>query len=267
MILTKKKINEHYWKILIDNPPINLFGPEFSIELIALMDEMEADENLHVVVFESANPDFFIAHLDVLKASGFPTGEGRTGLSRSWPDVARRLEQAPFVSIASIRGRARGLGSEFAQALDMRFASRERAIFGQPEVGIGAFPGGGGMERLHLLTGRARALEILLSGRDFDADTAAAYGWVNRALPDAELDPFVEDLAQRIASFDKKVIATIKEIINARAASPTNAQIMDTQTRFFATLAQPEAARRLKALFEKGFQQHGEVELNLGQHL
>lgn len=267
MILTTKKVNEHFWKIIINNPPINLFGPEFSIELIDRMDELEASESLKVVVFESANPDFFIAHLDVLKASGFPTGEGRTGLSRSWPDIAKRLEQAPFVSIASIRGRTRGLGSEFVQAMDMRFASRERAVFGQPEIGIGAFPGGGGMERLHLLTGKARALEILLSGKDFDAETAAAYGWVNRAIADKELDAFVNDLATRIASFDKHVIATIKSIINERVINPRNEHLMETQTRFFETLARPEAGMRLKALFEKGFQQPGDLELNLGDYL
>lgn len=267
MILTTQKISEHFWKIIINNPPINLFGPEFSVELIDRMDELEANERLKVVVFESANPDFFIAHLDVLKASAFPTGEGRTGLSRSWPDIAKRLEQAPFVSIASIRGRTRGLGSEFVQAMDMRFASRERAVFGQPEIGIGAFPGGGGMERLHLLTGKARALEILLSGKDFDADTAAAYGWVNRAIADRELDGFVDDLATRIASFDRNVIATIKSIINERVINPKNEHLMETQTRFFETLARPEAGMRLKALFEKGFQQPGDLELNLGDYL
>jgi enoyl-CoA hydratase/carnithine racemase len=267
MILTTQKISESYWKVIINNPPINLFGPEMSVELMALMDEMEADENLKVVVFESANPDFFIAHLDVLKANDFPKGEGKTGLSKSWPDIAKRLSQAPFVSIAKIRGRARGLGSEFIQALDMRFASKEKAIFGQPEIGFSIFPGGGGMERLHLLTGKARALEIILSGDDYDAETASAYGWINRAFSDAELDAFVENLAQRIASFDKKVIAEIKNIINERTINPTNEQIMDTQTRFFEALAQPEAAVRMKNLFAKGLQQHSDAELNLGKHL
>lgn len=267
MILTTKKISEQYWKIIINNPPVNLFGPEFSLELIDLMDELEASENLKVVVFESANPDFFIAHLDILKASQFPTGPGKTGLSRSWPDIAKRLQQAPFASIALIRGRTRGLGSEFAQAMDMRFASKEKAIFGQPEIGIGAFPGGGGMERLHLLTGKARALEILLSGDDYDAATAAAYGWVNRAIADTDLDSFVDNLANRIASFDKNVIATIKSIINERAVNPKDEHIMDTQTQFFETLAKPEAGIRIKKLFEKGLQQNSEVELNLGKHL
>lgn len=267
MILTTQKISNAYWKVIIDNPPINLFGPEMSEELMVLTDDMEASNELKVVVFESANPDFFIAHLDVLKASGFPKGEGKTGLSKSWPDIAKRLEQAAFVSIALIRGRTRGLGSEFAQAMDMRFASKEKAIFGQPEIGFSIFPGGGGMERLHLLTGKARALEIILSGDDYDAETAAAYGWINRAIGDDRLDAFVDNLAQRIASFDKKVIAEIKTIINQRTVNPTNEHIMDTQTRFFEALAQPEAAVRIKNLFAKGLQQSSEAELNLGKYL
>jgi enoyl-CoA hydratase/carnithine racemase len=217
MILTKEKVSEGYWKVIINNPPINVFGPEMSVELIALMDEMETDENLKVVVFESSNPEFFIAHLDVIKANDFPKGEGKTGLSKSWPDIAKRLEQAPFASIAKIRGRARGLGSEFIQAMDMRFASREKALLAQVEIGIGAFPGGGGMERLPLLTGKARALEIILSGEDFDAETAAAYGWINRAIADAELDSFVDNLAYRIASFDKKVIEKKSKLLRAQA--------------------------------------------------
>ncbi len=267
MILTTEKVTESYWKIIINNPPINLFGPEFSEELMALMDEMETSEELKVTVFESANPEFFISHVDIIRASEFPKGEGKTGLSRSWPDIAKRLEQAPFASIAKVRGRARGLGSEFLQAMDMRFASKEKAIFGQPEIGIGAFPGGGGVERLHFLTGRSRALEILLSGDDYDADTAAAYGWVNRAFPDRELDAFVDHLARRIASFDKKNIAAIKSMINERAALPKNEHIMETQTRFFEALTQPEAGKRIRTLMEKGLQTYGDAELNFGKYI
>jgi enoyl-CoA hydratase/carnithine racemase len=267
MILTKEKVSEGYWKVIINNPPINVFGPEMSLELIALMDEMETDETLKVVVFESSNPEFFIAHLDVIKANDFPKGEGKTGLSKSWPDIAKRLEQAPFASIAKIRGRARGLGSEFIQAMDMRFASKEKALLAQVEIGIGAFPGGGGMERLPLLTGKARALEIILSGEDFDAETAAAYGWINRAIDDSELDSFVDNLAHRIASFDKKVIATIKSIINNRVTLPKNEHIMETQTHFFEALTQPEAAVRIKSLFEKGMQQYGDLELNFRKYI
>ncbi len=267
MIFTTEKISDSYWKISINHPPVNVFDPEFSIQLRTVMDELEANENLKVVVFESANPDFYVAHAELVNIFEFPKGEGKTGLSKSWPDIAKRLEQAPFVSIASIRGRARGLGSEFVQAFDMRFASKEKAIFAQPEIGIGSFPGGGGMERLHLLTGKARALEIILSGNDYDAETAANYGWINRAITDTELDDFVNNLANRIASFDLKIIATIKSIMNERATLPKNEQITETQIRFFASLTEPEARTRIKTLLDKGLQTYGDVELNLGKHL
>lgn len=267
MIFTTEKISESYWKISINNPPVNVFDPEFSVQLRTLMDELEANANLKVVVFESANPEFYVAHAELMNIFEFPKGEGRTGLSKSWPDIAKRLEQAPFVSIASIRGRARGLGSEFIQAFDMRFASKEKAVFAQPEIGIGSFPGGGGMERLHLLTGKARALEIILSGDDYDADTAASYGWINRALADSELDAFVDNLANRIASFDLKIIRKIKMTMNERAVLPKNEHITETQVAFFASLTEPEARNRIKALLEKGLQTYGEVELNLAKHL
>lgn len=267
MIFTKTKVNDGYTKVTIDNPPINLFGPEFSVQLMALMDELEADENLKVVVFESANPDYFIAHLDVLQANDFPKGTGRIGLSISWPDIARRLELASFLSIASIRGRARGLGSEFVQAFDIRFASKEKAFLAQVEIGIGSWPGGGGMERLPLLIGRSRALEVIMSGEDFDAETAAAFGWVNRAIPDAELDEYVDKFAKRVSSFDKEPIANIKSIMNRNVTLATNENLMDTQVRFFESLQWPKAVDRIKRLFGIGLQQNGETELNLPKHL
>ncbi|GGH63936.1 enoyl-CoA hydratase/carnithine racemase [Filimonas zeae] len=267
MIFTTNKVSNAYWKVSIDNPPINLFDTDFSRQLMVLMDEMEANENLQVVVFETANPDFFVAHVELLHANDFPKGTGKTGLSIAWPDIAKRIEQAPFVSIASIRGRARGLGSEFIQAFDIRFASKEKAFFAQPEIGIGAFPGGGGLERLHLLTGKARALEIILSGDDYNAGLAAQYGWVNRAIPDAELDGFTDRFAARIASFDKQAIASVKAIMNRNATLPVNEHIMDTQTQFFAALQWKEARERIKMLFEKGLQQNSDVELNLGKYL
>jgi enoyl-CoA hydratase/carnithine racemase len=267
MIFTTNKVSEAYWKVSIDNPPINMFDVEFSKQLMTLMDELEANENLKAVVFETANPDFFVAHVELIHAGDFPKGVGRTGLSIAWPDIAKRLEQAPFVSIASIRGRARGLGSEFIQAFDIRFASKEKAILAQPEIGIGAFPGGGGMERLHLLTGKARALEIILSGNDYDAETAASYGWVNRAIADNELDSFVDNFANRIASFDKQAIVSIKTIINQRVTLPQNEHILDTQQRFFTALGWKESQDRIRNLFGKGLQQHSDVELNLGRYL
>ncbi|GAB3572270.1 enoyl-CoA hydratase/isomerase family protein [Hymenobacter daeguensis] len=267
MIFTINRISAAYWKVAFNHPPLNVFDGEFSQQLMPLMDELEANEDLQVVVFESANPDFFVAHAELINPAGYPKGLGRTGLSASWPDIAKRLEQAPFVSIALIRGRARGLGSEFAQGFDMRFASKEKAILSQPEVGIGTFPGGGGLERLHLLTGKARALEIIVSGQDYDADTAAQYGWVNRAIPDRELDGFVENLAQRIASFDKVAVAAIKASLNERAVLPDNQQLMDSQTRFFQSLATAPVQTRIKRLLGQGLHQPGDVELNLGRYL
>lgn len=267
MIFTTVKINASFWKVTIDNPPVNLFDAEFSKQLQVLMNELEANENLKVVVFETANPDFFVAHVELINIGNFPKGTGKTGLSVAWPDIAKRLEQAPFVSIASIRGRARGLGSEFIQAFDIRFASKEKAFFAQPEIGIGSFPGGGGLERLHLLTGKARALEIILSGDDFNADTAAQYGWINRSIPDNELDGFVERFANRVASFDQQSISSIKAIMNQRATLPKDEHIMETQTKFFASLEKKEARERIKNLLEKGLQKNGDVELNLGRYL
>ena len=155
---------------------------------------------MKVVVFQSANPDFFVAHLDVAKAAERPEVLGL------WRDFVLRLASAPVVSIAKVRGRTRGIGNEFVLACDMRFASRQSALFGNPEVGVGLVPGGGAMEWLPRLVGRSRALEIVLSGDDFDADIAERYGWVNRTLDDGDLDSFVDALVRRLASFDRETL-------------------------------------------------------------
>ena len=186
------------WTITFSNPPINMFVPTTIVELRALMTDLEADPSVKVVVFQSANPDFFIAHLDVAKAAERPEMLGL------WRDFVLRLSSAPVVSIAKIRGRTRGIGNEFVLACDMRFASRKSAVFGNPEVGVGLVPGGGALEWLPRLVGRSRALEIVLSGDDFDADIAERYGWVNRTLDDDHLDSFVDALVRRLASFDRE---------------------------------------------------------------
>src|SRR5579862_2658984 len=173
------------WSITFSNPPINMFLPSTIVELGALITDLEADPTVKVVVFQSANPDFFVAHLDVAKAAERP------GVLDHWRDVVLRISSAPVVSIAKIRGRTRGIGNEFILACDMRFASRQSALFGNPEVGVGLVPGGGALEWLPRLVGRSRALEIVLSGDDFDADIAERYGWVNRTLDDGDLDSFV----------------------------------------------------------------------------
>src|SRR6202521_5145620 len=198
-----------YWRVTIDNPPINVMGPEMVRQFQELIYALEADEQVRVVVFDSAVEDYFLNHSDFFAKledlTSMPAGP--TGLP-PWPDFLARLTRAPFTSIAQIRGRATGNGSELTLACDMSFASREKAIISQWEVGVGMVAGGGPMARLPHLIGRNRALEVLLSSEDIWGDQAEAYGYVNRALPDTDLDPFVEALGHRIAGFDKWGIAT-----------------------------------------------------------
>jgi enoyl-CoA hydratase/carnithine racemase len=174
-------------------------------------------------------------------------------------DTFVRLSKSPVVSIAKIRGRVRGASSEFVLACDMRFASRENTFLGQPEVGVGVTPGGGGTERLPLLVGRGRALEIILSANDFDGDTAERYGYVNRALPDNELDPFVDALARRIASFDRRAIAAAKNLVN-QVSLPSAGRLLDALKTFQTALTWPETQQRIQALFKRGLQREGEFE-------
>ncbi|MDB5043194.1 MAG: enoyl-CoA hydratase [Candidatus Eremiobacteraeota bacterium] len=174
-------------------------------------------------------------------------------------DTFVRLSKSPVVSIAKIRGRVRGASSEFVLACDMRFASRENTFLGQPEVGVGVNPGGGGTERLPLLVGRGRALEIILSANDFDGDTAERYGYVNRALPDNELDPFVEALARRIASFDRRAIAAAKNLVN-QVSLPSADRLLDALNTFQTALTWPETQQRIQALFKRGLHREGEFE-------
>src|SRR5712672_3595791 len=199
------------WRVIFDNPPLNLMGPAFVLEFRDIMTAIETDEQVKVVVFESAVEGFYLNHSDFNAKFEDLTSipQGPTGLE-AWPDILVRLTRAPVASIALIRGRATGNGSEITLACDMSFASREKAIISQWEVGVGMVAGGGPMARLPQLIGRNRALEVLLSSEDIRADQAEAYGYINRALPDAELDAFVEALATRISRFDKWAIANTK---------------------------------------------------------
>jgi enoyl-CoA hydratase/carnithine racemase len=259
-----KKNSAAYWQVTLDNPPINLFDQEMSDELQALVADLENDDEVKVVVFDSADPDYFMSHVDLIKTGEFDLEPKATGLA-SFPDFLRRLEQAPFVTIGVLRGRARGVGSEFLLGLDLRFASREKAILSQIEVGCGVIPGAGGLERLCKLVGRAKALEIILGADDFDADTAAAFGWVNRSIPDAELDEFVERLVARLSNFERKTIALAKQTINERAGLVAVADLNATEKKFFETLTWSETEAQVKSLFERGLQQRGDLELRLGE--
>src|SRR5713101_7035761 len=183
----------HYWRVTFDHPPLNIFGPETIPQLNEIISALETDKQVKVVVFDSAVEGFFLTHYDFLakleETTSLPPGPA--GL-QPLPDMLVRLSRAPVASIASIRGRATGVGSELALACDMRFASREKAILSQWEVGAGVVPGGGPMARLPRLMGRGRALEVLLGADDIPGDLAELYGYVNRSLPDAELEAFVE---------------------------------------------------------------------------
>ncbi len=248
-----------YWRVTFDSPPINLVTYEVFAALGDLLDRMEADEEVKVVVFDSADPDFFLAHFDMV-----PTKEPYTG--PAWLEIATRMTRSRVISIACIRGRARGVGSEFTLACDMRFASRENAVLGQPEVGAGVTPGGGATERLPLLVGRGRALEIIAAADDFDAETAERYGWINRALPDAELDAYVDRVATRIASFDRRPLAEVKALIN-RSTLPSETDLKAGQDTFRSALTWPEAHERVRRLLQRGMQQRGELEYRLGEQI
>ena len=248
------------WTITFNHPPINMFVPATIIELGALMTELEADPSVKVVVFESVNPDFFISHLDVARAAAQPEVLGQ------WRDFVLRLSSSPVVSIAKIRGRTRGIGNEFVLACDLRFASRQTALFGNPEVGVGLVPGGGAMEWLPRLVGRSRALEIVLSADDFDADVAERYGWVNRTLDDAGLDSFVAALVRRLASFDRETLAMAKAQIN-RYGIPTAAEFQSSTNLFFPALALPGAQARRARIRQLGYGVRSDFELNFGRHL
>jgi enoyl-CoA hydratase/carnithine racemase len=255
-----------YWRVTFDNPPINVMGPEMVWQFQEVINALESDEHVRVVVFDSAVDDYFLNHSDfqakLEDLTGLPAGP--TGLP-PWPDFLARLTRVPVVSIALIRGRATGNGSEITLACDMSFASREKAILSQWEVGVGMVAGGGPMARLPQLIGRNRALEVLLSSEDIRGEQAEAYGYVNRALPDAELDSFVEALATRIAGFDKWAIANTKRLVNT--SLPPDVELSAGWDACIASLGRPAAQNGIKALIARGFHKPGDVENRLGFYL
>jgi enoyl-CoA hydratase/carnithine racemase len=255
---------ERLWRVTFDHPPINLVTPEMLVELPQLIDEMEAASELRVVVFESANPDYFLNHYDTSRFAETPQDLGVTG----YPlviDTNIRLSRLSVVSIAKIRGRLRGVGNEFTQAMDMRFAS-QRALLCQPETANGNLPGGGGLEHLPRLLGRSRALEVALTSDDYSGELAERYGWVNRTVEDGELDGLVDTLARRIASFDKESIVAVKQQID-RYTLPSAEDIKSSFDIYASSFGWPGSKRRLPAAMSAGRNQAGDYEMRLGYHL
>ena len=189
--------------VQIAAPPMNLLGPELVRDLVSLILQAEADDALKVIVFKSADADYFISHVDVTRINEYRQEAAKLSSEASLGFVFRHLSASRLVSIAQIEGRVRGAGSEFVLACDMRFAARETAIFGQFEPAFGVIPGAGAAQHLARLMGRARALEVMLSAEDYDADLAERYGWINRALPADALGEFVRSLAHRIAELSR----------------------------------------------------------------
>jgi enoyl-CoA hydratase/carnithine racemase len=256
-----------FWRVTFDNPPLNVLGPQFVREMGKIIAAIEADKDVRVVVFDSAVDGFFLNHSDFTADFKDLTSmpQGPTGLE-AWPDILVRITRMPVASIALIRGRATGNGSELALACDMSFASREKTKLSQWEVGVGLVAGGGPMARLPRQMGRQRAMEVMLSSDDIGGDLAEAYGYVNRALPDAELDGFVDALANRIATFDRWAIANTKRLVNT-AGLPPDVEISAGWDACMASIARPAAQGRIRALFEQGFHKPGDAEDRLGAYV
>ncbi len=265
VFLTKE--SPAFWRVKFDLPPVNIFGPKPIPQLDAIISAMESDEQLKVVVFDSAIDGFFMTHYDFVSPAEDTTNLplGSTGLL-PWPDMLVRLSRAPVVSIAKIRGRATGCGSELALACDMRFGSREKTIMGHFEVGAGIVPGGGPMARLPRLIGRGRAMEVFMGADDIPGDLAERYGYVNRSLPDAELDGFVDSLARRIASFDKQALVQTKRFVDV-ASLPSDYEAGGEMNVCYASIGRPETQRRINLLLDRGLHQAGDVETRLGYHV
>jgi enoyl-CoA hydratase/carnithine racemase len=256
-----------YWRVTFDHAPINTITATTVAELSELVGLIEKDPDLNVVVFDSANPDFYLAHYDTEHdpARTAALGVGPTGM-HLWLDLLVRLSRAPVVSISAIRGRARGAGSEFVLATDLRFASRENALLGQFEVGTGVVPGGGPMARLARLVGRGRALEILLVGDDFDGPRAEQYGYVNRTIADDRLDAEVDAIAARLERFDKDAIARTKSYVD-QVTLPADKEFPPALADFFELIGRPRQQAQFARLEALGLNTDGDLERSLGRRV
>jgi enoyl-CoA hydratase/carnithine racemase len=251
--------------VVIAAPPMNLLGPELVRDLVSVLQQAEADETIKVVVFKSADPDYFIAHVDVNRIAEYRAEAARLTGEASIAAMFRHISASRLVTIAQIEGRVRAAGNEFVLSCDMRFAARGRAVFAQFEAAFGQLAGGGGAEYLTRLIGRGRTLEVMLSADDYDADLAERYGWINRALPADELDGFVSALAQRIGAFPAAGQVAVKDRVNHISLAPLDDFRHDSDA-FAASAATPETQRLLHTALDRGFQDR-QAELRLGQLL
>ncbi|WP_382304015.1 enoyl-CoA hydratase/isomerase family protein [Herbiconiux sp. UC225_62] len=251
-------------RVTFTHAPVNLVVGATAEQLAGIVDDLATDQQLQVLEFDSAVPDFFLNHFDLAHLADFPPADAASG-REVWTDITIKLTAAPYITVARIRGRTRGGGNELALALDLRYASIEKAFFGQPEVGTAVVPGGGGTERLPRLIGRDRALEAVLTSQDYDALTAERWGWVTRALPDAELDAYVDGVVARLAAFDGTALATAKAMVN-RASLPPEGDVVAAYGEFLHTTTLPGYRSRAGAPLPTG-EQALQLEYHLGAFL
>lgn len=259
-VLEVIKVTTHYWRITINHPPFNLAGPEFFLDLWNLLQNAEEEPDLKIMVFESAIPDFFISHYDLQRASSIPPD-----LLAKWPLMMLKLATIPVITVAAIRGRTRGIGSEFVLACDIRFGSKEKAILSQAEVSFGLLPGGGGIELLPKHVSRSRMLEIICGSDEFDAATAAQYGWINRAVPDADFNSFVDQFARRVAGWHKPALSSAKELTNERFGLPKTEHFFESYQAMEKLWTNSDVQRRMQMLIDGGLEKDKDVELDVAK--
>jgi len=254
-----------FWRVTFNNPPINVIGLEMMRDLKELLTELESNDTVNVVVFDSADPDFYIAHYDVTvdndEAEALPK-TAATADYTAWVDITVRMSKLDAVTIAAIRGITRGAGSELVLAMDMRFASLEKARLAQVEIALNAVTGGGASGRLPSLAGRGRTMEILLGAEDFDGALAEKYGYVNRAIPDAEFEQWITDFATRVSGWDHQAIVEVKEFINKYTRLP-DAEYPLHSDAYWGAVMNPAVGATVGRLIEKGMQERSPLEYNL----